>query len=101
MNLSSYEKLLKEIKETCPDSEIYLESLLPTNSVIAIAAPSLVIRIFNESMQQFSKKYDAEYIELHSSFLSGDYIKSSFTCDGLHLTDEGYQVWYDIVADYL
>jgi len=100
-NISSYKELLKKIREIYPYAEIYIESLLPTDPNISLLVPSNVICIFNEMLKQFSEEYGAEYIDLHSSFLSGDYIKSSFTCDGLHLTDEGYQVWYDIVADYL
>ena len=100
-NIYSYKRLLKKIREIYPYAEIYIESLLPTDPDISLFVPSNVICIFNEMLKQFSEEYGAVYIDLHSSFLSGDYIKSSFTCDGLHLTDEGYQVWYDTVADYL
>lgn len=99
--MTSYEELIKEIKEACPDIEIYLESLLPVSTLYNYYINPTEMALFNRNMKQIAEKYGAEYIDIHTFYDVDGYLDSRLTTDGVHLTAAGYQDWYDTVADYL
>lgn len=99
--LNSYEELIKEIQETCPDIEIHLESLLPVSVWHDSYINPAEMAVFNANMKQIAEKYGAEYIDIHTFYDVDGYMDRSLTTDGVHLTAAGYQDWYDTVADYL
>lgn len=99
--LNSYEELIKEIKEACPDIEIHLESLLPVSVWHDSYINPAEMAVFNANMKQIAEKYGAEYIDIHTFYDVDGYMDRSLTTDGVHLTAAGYQDWYDTVADYL
>lgn len=99
--LNSYEELIKEIQEACPDIEIHLESLLPVSVWHDSYINPAEMAVFNANMKQIAEKYGAEYIDIHTFYDVDGYMDRSLTTDGVHLTAAGYQDWYDTVADYL
>lgn len=99
--LNSYEELIKEIQEACPDIEIHLESLLPVSVWHDSYINPAEMAVFNANMKQIAEKYGAEYIDIHTFYDVDGYMDRSLTTDGVHLTAAGYQDWYDTVAEYL
>lgn len=99
--LADYETLIQEIKSLCPDTQIFIESVLPVAANMADFVPNTVIQEFNKYLVKFAQKYDATFIDLYSLYEVDGYLDESFTEDGLHLKEFAYQAWYDEVAKYM
>lgn len=94
-----YEVLIKDLKEHLPTTQIYIESVLPTSKTYADS--NNVINIFNEKHKALVKKYNLKYIDLYSLYKDEQGLKSSYTQDGMHLTQSAYSVWYEKIKEYL
>lgn len=103
-----YESLIKEIKEKradCPETKLYLESVLPVSLKISqnFNVPVQKITDFNKQIKRIAEENGATYIDLHS--LYADYIgylkEDLHIGDGLHLKPEAYSIWYDAIQQYL
>lgn len=99
--LADYETLIQEIKSLCPDTQIFIESVLPVAANMADFVPNSVIKEYNKYLIKFAQKYDATFIDLYSLYEVDGYLDESFTEDGLHLKEFAYQAWYDEVAKYM
>lgn len=111
--VSSYENLISELRASLPDTEIYLESLLPVNNECnTVYSDGLndEIKLFNTYVEKIAEKYNTQYIDLYSLYevdgvlrtaVTIDGVDYNATIDGLHLTDEGYCLWYDVVRQYI
>ena len=111
--VSSYDELIKELRTSLPDTEIYLESVLPVNPAYTpglLHCTNYEIKLFNTYVEKIAEKYNAQYIDLYSLYEVDGVLRTSVTIDGvdynatiegLHLTDEGYCLWYDAVRQYV
>jgi len=91
--------IIQKIQAFDPNIEIYLQSALPTSSKYA-HLNSLVLQ-YNRFLEQTATELNIHYIDLHPHFAdkSGT-LRSEYSRDGLHLTDAGYQVWYQLIHAY-
>jgi len=100
------EQIVKIIHRKSPDTEIYLQSLLPVNKDFKIFENHInkteeIIRI-NTALKNFSNINDITYIDLYSLFVTKDQkLNPDYTNDGLHLTGAGYLVWKSAVEKYI
>ncbi len=89
------EQIVKIIHKKTPDTEIYLQSLLPVNKDYTIFENHVnkteqIIRI-NRALKNFSNANDITYVDLYSLFVTKDQkLNPDYTNDGLHLTVEKY-----------
>lgn len=97
----AYEFLIAEIRTLVPDTQIYIESVLPVVNSVFVVLPNDVIRAFNVQVNRIAQKYGATYIDLYSLYEVDGCLNESLTYDGLHLKDFAYQAWYDEVAKYM
>lgn len=97
-----YDELLNKIKKAAPQSTIFVQSVLPVSKSKehSICHNSSIIK-FNESVNQLSKKYNTEYIDLHSHFFLNGEINPKLTKDGIHLSPEGYSLWKSVIEKYI
>jgi lysophospholipase L1-like esterase len=99
---NEYRNFIIELKNKFPDSEIYLESLIPLPYVAALEISNYEILKFNIFIQDICKDYDMTYIDLFTAYLKDGYLNEIYSRgDGIHLNDSAYDVWYEIVAEYL
>ena len=84
-------KIVNRIRRELPESEIYVQSILPSTRGLRTAdnqkrANDLLIDICNET--------GATYIDLYKKLGNGtDNMPGTYTYDDLHLTAMGYSVW--------
>ena len=87
-------KIVKEIKKGSPETQVYVQTILPTAKSIFVES----INKINNTIKSKSSKFNFTVIDLHSHFENNDgLIKKELTTDGIHLNSKGYQVWTEIV----
>jgi len=98
-----YDKLLTLLKDNLPKCDVYLSSILPididkkNNTHL-----NKKIRMMNEYILKMSSKYGYKYIDLHSLFVSeGNIIVDKFTTDGVHLSEQGYELYFDRILELI
>ncbi|MEX2381925.1 MAG: GDSL-type esterase/lipase family protein [Opitutales bacterium] len=105
-----YGALIEEIKTTSPQTQIFLQSILPVNIPSWRAAtgwdlpPEVTQSILevNEALSDIADGNQILYIDLYSELVAdGDLLDEQYTSDGLHLNGAGYLKWRDVVLPYL
>ena len=89
--LFTYEKIIANLKETYGQAAIAMTSLLPVDLFfLGDAIPRI-----NKKLQDIAQHNNILYLDLYPLFLNGNSrpITSYFEADGVHLSDEGYEVW--------
>jgi len=88
--------IVLEIEDRHPGIEIYLQSVLPRESD---KLPT--IALLNQNYMRIAAESSATYIDLTDVFSAQDgTLQIDLTYDGLHLTDEGYAVWAEVLKPY-
>ncbi|PFJ03213.1 GDSL-type esterase/lipase family protein [Priestia megaterium] len=92
--IKNYSKILETIHTKSPNTEIYVQSILPVNNKIVgdIVDNSDVTNI-NKHLKRLAEKYNYGYIDLYSKFSQDNQLKSELTIDGIHLKGQGYKIW--------
>jgi len=101
--LKNYEAIVKFISEKTPSTQLYLQSILPTNNSLRKSGKSNSDIVFlNEKINEIAQKMDLKYINLHPLFLDNNgALDERFTQDGIHLDEAGYQVWKKELKKYI
>ena len=87
-------KIVKEIKKGSPETQVYVQTILPTSKSIFVES----IYKINNTIKSKSSKFNFTVIDLHSHLENNDgFIKKELTTDGIHLNSKGYKVWIEIV----
>lgn len=95
------EQIYLNLKNQMPDCQIYFISVYPTNQtsdpkidqIMCAGRENTKIQQLNYDIQQIAKKYQATYLDIYAHLLdSQNNLALNFTRDGLHLTQQGYQV---------
>ncbi|NOX20037.1 MAG: GDSL family lipase [Nitrospirae bacterium] len=89
---STYEQLLKELKNAYPASRIYIHSLLPVD--VDFIENSLIHTV-NERLREMARRFDIGYIDIYRQFADerGAPKEGYLLDDGVHLSNKGYEVW--------
>lgn len=98
---SNYKKLFDLIDHNLPESEIYIQSVLPVNKdwpyTSNVDIPSLNVELTDQS-----KERGYTYIDLYSAFSdSAGQLKRGLSNDGLHLLGTGYALWHREIKNFL
>jgi lysophospholipase L1-like esterase len=100
MIVSNYQKLLRKILKTLPDTKIYIQSILPTTAVWGNCPVDKIQRI-NGLIKEHSTRFGFNWIDLYSKYTTNEgYLKQDYTIDGLHLNSKGYVYWAVILKKY-
>ncbi|BDI16525.1 hypothetical protein ANSO36C_23270 [Nostoc cf. commune SO-36] len=89
--LRNYRRIVRRLRQTHPQAQIIVQSILPTR------LPRLSnsrIRHINIQLTVIAKEEGANYLNIYSWFtdMEGN-LRPELTTDGLHLSQEGYDVW--------
>jgi len=97
----NYDRILKRIQIQSPDTEIFIQSVLPLNDEILSAEylknkKNAVLNL-NRFLKNLADKYEVTYIDLYKKvFADGDNnLKPELTIDGIHLKPISYVLWID------
>lgn len=83
-----YKELLVYLLKNFPETQIILESVLP---VLINYQP---INNFNEYIKQLACEFNLRYFDLYPLFAVNEVLPANLTIDGLHLSPDGYKIWY-------
>ncbi|MEH1768757.1 SGNH/GDSL hydrolase family protein [Nostoc sp.] len=89
--LRNYRRILHRLRQEHPHTEIIVQSILPTRRA---KLSNNRIRHINIQLTVIAKQEGANYLNIYSLFtdMEGN-LRPELTTDGLHLSQEGYDVW--------
>jgi len=96
-----YFQLVKAIKNSIPESEIFLQSVLPSNhgfnSKFKYASNNKV-KLANKIVEEIADSMDCHYVNLFDLYVGSDgELPAELTIDGVHLTSDAYNRWVDAI----
>lgn len=99
-SLTYYAQILFSLHKALPDSDIYVQSVLPVAKKTGI--DNHTVEDFNAQLKDFAESYDFTYIDIFSDMITEDYdLPASYSIDGVHMTGDGYQIWLDKLSEYI
>ncbi len=104
--LTNYKIILNKISDESPNTNIYIQSILPVNNRYSVFKNHVnkgdSILIINRKLKRIADSFNLTYIDLFSSFADADgRLKDKYTLDGLHLKGRGYWLWKDNIEEYI
>ena len=102
-------KIVSEIKENLPETEIYFVSMIPQNNDIKMYGDfsaevhvAKIMEINAEIEKVLKNEKNVTYIDLFSLLKDeNNLLVKEYSTDGLHLTEKGYEIWTNALKDYL
>ena len=93
-----YETLLKTIIDQNPTAELFVFNMLPVNDVdFIISCNNEQIKRCNSIITHLSTVYGIPCVDLYTLYESFDLLPKDMTVDGIHLTKDAYQLWYNAI----
>ena len=102
--LENYRKILKKIKSDAPQTEIYVQSILPIGGRQSnLESRMRHIRSVNEKLRVLAAEQQVHFLDIFPSFLNSEKteLDSRFSADGIHLNGEGYALWVKLIEPYV
>jgi Lysophospholipase L1 and related esterases len=90
-----YRQIVQKIRSESPDTELYLQSLLPVNNRSRRSGTdNAKVAALNARIAQVARDYALPYIDINAPLQDADGdLAAKFSEDGLHLNGLGYAVW--------
>ncbi len=100
------DKLITLIKKECPNTQLYLQSLLPYNNDFKryknLFGEENTVLYGNVLYEQVARKHNVPWINLFPWFADRECkLRKELTNDGVHLKEAGYKIWRDEIAKYV
>ena len=100
--IEQYEILFNLIENNLPDTEIYIQSVLPTNEEWFFSISLEDINALNAFLVSAAAARDFEYIDVVPLFADENgYLDPSYSNDGIHLAGDAYTLWTDLLRPYI
>lgn len=100
--LKNYSMIINRIQAGSPNTEIFIQSLLPiNNNKYGKILTNDKIKDMNKELRSLAKNSQVHYIDLYSSFARNDQLPEEYTVDGIHLTGKGYILWRESIKEYV
>jgi lysophospholipase L1-like esterase len=105
--LSNYKKLIRKLTLDCPNSQLYIQSILPTaahfdgNQNYCNPQINEDIRSINQTLKTESQRNNITFIDLYPHFQKENFLNDTYHVDGLHLSGKGYMLWTELIKDYI
>ncbi|MEG2286159.1 MAG: GDSL-type esterase/lipase family protein [Eubacterium sp.] len=97
--MANYQEIIHTLKKLLPESEIYIESILPVEKISSIKNED--VQKLNTKIKALSEQENLEYINLYDLMVDEtNHLKDDYSVDGVHLTGEAYQIWIDAISEY-
>ena len=101
--VENYTKIVQQIKSETPNSQLFIQSVLPVNSAVKNTVfDNAAIVSLNKALQQIAKKEGLPYLNIHQQLLDDSgVLKAEYTADGVHINGGAYMVWKGIVSPHV
>lgn len=103
-------KIVNEVQKRSKETEIYLVSVIPVNTAnkdyiareLVDSRDNFDINLLNYYLKNFSKKNRIKFVDITKGLKNSiDQLNIEYTTDGLHLNENGYRVFSDILRQYV
>jgi lysophospholipase L1-like esterase len=92
--LQTYDQLLRRIRAEVPDTQLFVQSVLPINPrMFGSEIDPREVRRINQGLKPLAQKYGATFLDVHSHLVEGEVLDPRLTTEGVHLRPEGYLRW--------
>lgn len=100
------QRIIKKIKSDSPETQLYVQSILPVNPVYGKfnghTSQWKRIPSINNRIKEVAEKEGVDFIDLFSCFADEEgKMNARYSNDGLHLLGEGYEIWAKTVLPYM
>lgn len=95
-------RILTEIQKNSPQTKIYCQSILPVNESRLLSFENINSKVYevNNNLRDFCIENNISFIDIHPDFLNHQgQMDEKFTYDGVHLTEQGYSHWAQLIYD--
>ena len=108
--MENYDKIISEIENKLPETEIYLMAYYPVN--YEAAAPDMKeclkirnnekIRAANIEVKKLAEKHGKYFIDINKKLMDEhNRLKAEYTIEGLHINEDGYRAVYGDIMAYV
>lgn len=99
----AYRSIVQKIRTDSPDTELYLQSLLPVNNEVRhVGVKNATILELNARIAQIARDFALPFLDIATPLKDADgNLAAKFTEDGLHVNGLGYAVWKKEIAQYV
>lgn len=96
----TYREILEDLRSRFKEARLVVQSVLPMELPWVGKG---VIRHLNESLREMAGEFNAQYLDLYRLFTDseGTTVSDYLLNDGVHVSDEGYEVWSEAVEEFL
>ena len=104
--VNNYRNILRTLRMASPETEIYIQSVLPINNDFAryrrlIGKEKQVVDL-NNRLRRLAEQESGLFINLYPYFINPKgKLRNELTNDGLHLTSDGYLLWVHIIQQHI
>mgnify|MGYP001599580035 CR=1 FL=1 len=98
--INNYEMIIKILKDKIPNTQIYIQSVLPINSKLMKIRNEDII-ILNQEIKKLADKYKIYYVDIYSYLIEDNQLPTRYSVDGIHLNNKAYEVWVNIIKKYI
>lgn len=100
ITVSNYAQIITALKEALPDTELYIQSILPIGSQTGMDTSKVLT--LNEQLKELASNHNLTYVDLYTLLADEtDHLPLAYSVDGVHLTGDGYQIWIDGISQYI
>ena len=99
----NYRRILEQIQRQTPQTQVFIQSLLPMNTIqYPIKVNNSDIISVNRHLQNLANEFSYTYIDIHQHFTNDQkQLDPVYTIDGVHLNGKGYLNWAKLVNPYV
>ncbi|MDY7007493.1 MAG: SGNH/GDSL hydrolase family protein [Cyanobacteriota bacterium] len=107
--LANQKRIISQLRSIHPGTQIVIQSILPHSGESAtwegrdylLQLPNSRIRRINRSLKALADAEGAFFLNLHPLFTdSQGFLRGELSTDGLHLNENGYQIWSTAIQMY-
>ena len=102
--IESYYQLVAKIRQTSPNTTIYITTIPPTSSAYAAKEERLSkerIQQANDLIAKMCREENLALINLYDVVIGADgYLNEDINSDGIHMTPEGYKMWLNYLIEH-
>lgn len=96
-----YEILIITLLNSISDGELIIQGLLPVNDIdFLISCNNNQIASCNAVISHIADRMNLKYLDLFSQYAVNGILPKTITKDGLHLNEEAYGKWYNLIKVY-
>ena len=95
-----YVALVDAIRESVPEAELYIESILPVTSYSDYCDNEKIVEA-NVIVQKIAEERGLTYLDIYSQYAVNWALPDEMSYDGLHLTQDAYLIWYNAIKEYI